>query len=418
MSEALVIRLDSAAADSASWVAVDATGALLGAPGSGALADAAPAAVNRQVVALVPATDVLRLQADVPVRAGSKLLQALPFALEEQIAEDVEQMHFAAGGRDGDGRLAVAAVRRERMNAWRERFDSAGLTPQKMYSEADAVLAMPNTATLMIHGDGAVLTEPDGGVSTLDTDSVGSLLTLWLARRKSTEAEAQPLHLVVYGSEDALGLHESVWDELRSELASLDLRLLAEGPLPRLAAQIVTSPGVNLLQGDFARRSSLAAYWPAWQLTVTLLAVWFVLGVVADWAALRQTRQEIAALDRSIDQAFHYVFPDAGPITDPRAQLSSELQRLGGAASKGGSQEFLDMLRSLSQAMAGTTGIRLEALSYRSGSLELRLQAPGVEVLDKVQQQLVQGGLKAQIQSANPTESGVIGRLQVTREAT
>ncbi len=254
-------------------------------------------------------------------------------------------------------------------------------------------------------------------MSTLDLDSVEGLLTLWRARRSAAEGDPPPLHLVVYGSDAALDAHAAVWETLRPQLASLDLRVLSDGPLPRLAAQIVTHPGVNLLQGDFARRSTLGAHWPAWRLTAILLGAWFIVSTVADWASLRQLRGEIAAVDQSIDQAFHYVFPDAGPITDPRAQLSAQLQRLGGASS-GGSQEFLDMLRALSQAMTGTTGIRLEALNYRAGSLELRLKAPSVDVLDKVQQQLVQsGGLEAQIQSANPDESGVTGRLQIKRGA-
>jgi general secretion pathway protein L len=414
MSEALVIRLDAAAAGHGSWVAVDPTGALLGEPRSGELAEAAPAAANRQVVALVPAADVLRTRAEVPVKSGNRLLQALPFALEDQLAEDVEQLHFAAGGRDDEGRVAVAAVRRDRMTEWAGSLAAAGLTPQRMYSEADAVQAMPNTATLMVHGDGAVLTEPDGAASAMDTDSVGGLLTLWLARRAGAEPDAPPPHLVVYGSAPALGQLDALWEDLRPQLSSLDLRELADGPLPRLAAQIVTQPGVNLLQGEFARRTGFSSFWPAWRLTAVLLAAWLLIGVAADWAELRRTRAAIAQADGAIGQAFNYVFPGMGPITDPRAQLSSQLQRLG-AAQGGGSSEFLDMLRLLAQAIGGNPAVRLEALSYRSGSLELRLKAPDVGALDQVQKKLVEGGWQAQIQSANPATEGVVGRLQITR---
>ncbi|MBM4196454.1 MAG: hypothetical protein FJ197_05040 [Gammaproteobacteria bacterium] len=415
MAEALVIRLDAAADGRASWVAVDASGALLGAPIHGNLSEAGQAAANRLIVALVPAADVLRLRAEVPLKGGSKLLQALPFALEDQIAEDVEALHFAAGDRDQDGRLAVAAVRRDRLAAWRSELDAAGVAPQKMYSEADAVQAMPNTATVLIEGATAVFTEPDGTLSTIDTGGLPGLLELWLAR-SAAAADASPLHLVAYGDAAQLAALGKTWEDIRPRLASLDLRALADGALPRLAAQIVTSPGVNLLQGEFARRSSLLAFWPAWRLAALLLAGWFVLGVAWDWAELRRVRGEIAALDRSIDQAFRYVFPEAGPITDARAQLSSQLQRLGDGEARGGS-ELLDFLRSLSQAMGGTSGIRLEALSYRAGSLELRLRAPSVEALERVQQQITRGGggLQAQIQSANPSEEGVLGRLQISR---
>ncbi len=106
MSESLVIRLDAAARGTASWVAVDDTGALLGTIGSGALAQAAAAAGARQVVVLVPAVDVLRARASVPLRSGPRLLQALPFALEDQLAEDVDSLHFAAGRSERAGGLS------------------------------------------------------------------------------------------------------------------------------------------------------------------------------------------------------------------------------------------------------------------------------------------------------------------------
>lgn len=416
MSESLVIRLDPASPGDAQWVAVDATGAVAGTPGAGTLVDAAPAAQGRNVVVLVPARDVLRTRAEVPVKSGTRLLQALPFALEEQLAEDIEDLHFAAGPRGTDGRVDVAAVRRDTMTSWLAGLEAAGIAPQRVCSEADAVAPMPNTATLTVQDDGAVLVEADGTTTAIDTGAIEGVLALWLARRTAAaESDAGPLHLVVYGSPGALAPLEAAWDELRPQVESLDVRVLAEGPLPRLAAQAVTAPGVNLLQGAFARQSGLGAWWPAWRLAAALLLALALLATGTALLELRRLRGEVAALDATIDQAFHYVFPDAGPIQDARAQLSSQLQRLGGQGG-GASHEFLDALRVVAQAVAGIGGARVEAVSYRTGTLELRLRAPNVEALDRIQQQVTQaGGMQAQIQSANAAGDEVVGRLQITR---
>lgn len=414
MSEFLVIRLDPAPRETASWVAVDETGALLGPAGHGELPAALPAAAGRQLIVLIPALDVLRTRVDVPVKGGgAKVLQAVPFALEDQLAEDVEDLHFAVGAREADGRVPVAVVRREIMDAAIARLAEAGLTAERIYAESDAVAAMPNTATLLVQEDCAVLAEPDGCVTALDTAELGGLIELWLARQAG-DSTTLP-HLVVYGSPEALANLDEIWDGLRPRVESLEVRSMAEGALPRLAAQIVTAPGVNLRQGALAQRSDLWIHWPAWRAAAMLLVTLAAAALATQLAELRQMHAEIGALDRSIDQAFHFVFPNAGPIQDARAQLSSGLQQLGGQ-NAGGSHEFLDTLRIIAQAV-GTGQAHVEAVNYRKGTMELRIRTPTVEALDQIQQQVTRtGALKAQIQSANASgDNAVVGRLQITR---
>lgn len=415
MSEWLVIRLDARPRETASWVCVDPTGAVLGAPMHGSLDEAVSASADRQVIVLAPAADVLRIAAEVPVRSGGKLLQALPFALEEQLAEDVDSLHFAAGSRADDGRLQAAVVRRDTMDAWMGRLAAAGITPQRLCSEADAVAGMPNTVTLLVQDEGAVLVEPEGNVLSMDRDTIGGALQLWLARREAdAEAEAPPLHMVVYGSTEDIDAFAPLWAELQPQFASLDVRALADGAMPRLAAQIVTAPGINLLQGEYAQRSTWTTYWPAWRIAAVLLVMLGALSLVTQFAEIRRARAEVSQLDATIDQAFHYVFPAAGPIQDARSQLSSELQRLGERGGKG-SREFLDALNVLAQALRQGSA-RIEALNYRPGTMELRVRAPNVESLDRIQHLVTQGGgLKAQIQSANASGDEVVGRLQITR---
>lgn len=413
MSESLVLRLDAWPAETAAWVVVDQTGALVGPAGAGPLVEAARVATGRQVVALLPAVDVLRTRADVPVKAGSKLLQALPFALEENLAEDVDALHFAAGPRDADGKVAVAVVRRDTMDGWTQRLRATGLQPARMHAECDAIGTMPNTATLLVQSDSAVLAEPAGDISATDGQSLDAFLDLWLARRTAVQGGDAPLHLVVYGAADLLTPLAPLWESLRGRVESLDVRVLAEGALPRLAAQIVTSPGINLLQGDYAQHSGLATYWPAWRQSVALLATLALLGGAASWLELRRMRAEEARLDQAIDQAFHYLFPDAGPVVDPRRELSARLAQLGDQG--GGSNEFLDVLRVVAQAAGAAGGIRIEGINYRTGTLDLRLRAPSVEALDKMREQVSQAGLSAQIQSANASGNEVVGRLQIGR---
>ena len=56
---------------------------------------------------------------------GAKLAAALPFALEEFLADDVDELHFAPGTRRSNGRVPVCVVNRQLMSDWLSRIDPA-----------------------------------------------------------------------------------------------------------------------------------------------------------------------------------------------------------------------------------------------------------------------------------------------------
>src|SRR5262245_54425884 len=72
-----------------------------------------------EVIVWTPAAETLLLRARLPTRSASKIAQALPFALEDQLIDAPEKLHFAFT-QEADGSLAVAVTRRERMEGWLE----------------------------------------------------------------------------------------------------------------------------------------------------------------------------------------------------------------------------------------------------------------------------------------------------------
>ena len=66
-----------------------------------------------KVVALAPATQILLAEPALPPGSGVKLARAVPFALEEQLTEDIDQLSFAIGRRRSGGATPVAAVSRD-----------------------------------------------------------------------------------------------------------------------------------------------------------------------------------------------------------------------------------------------------------------------------------------------------------------
>ncbi len=126
MNQFLVLRI----ANPYSWVITGADGGRLGPVATGDLADAAPIAKERPVVVVAPGSSVTLARPELPVKSGAKLAQVVPYAMEESLAGEVENFHFAIGATDADGSTQVAALRREELRGWLDALAAAGIAPQ------------------------------------------------------------------------------------------------------------------------------------------------------------------------------------------------------------------------------------------------------------------------------------------------
>ena len=106
----------------------------------GALSEAAAAAQGARVTVLVAGEHVLLAEAVLPGRNRQHLVRAAPYALEEQVVDDVENLHFAIGPRGADNRYVVAVVSRARMDRWVGVLRDAGIRADVMLPD---MLALP-----------------------------------------------------------------------------------------------------------------------------------------------------------------------------------------------------------------------------------------------------------------------------------
>ena len=89
-------------------------------------------------------------------------------------------------------------------------------------------------------------------------------------------------------------------------------------------------------------------------------------------------------------------------------------QRLAAAGQQAslGQESFLTTLAAVADSTVADSHI--EALSYRNRIMDLQLVVPSVPLLDQFAQGVASGErFEVRIQSANPGESGVEGRVQI-----
>ncbi len=420
MAEILVIRMPADADAPASWMAVDSSGTRLGAPVAGSLADAAAAAGERRVIVLVPGTEVLTASADVPVKGGARLQAALPYAFEEFLAEDVDQLHFAAGTRRESGRVPVSIVSRETLDEWQRRLAEAGLRPAAMIPENHGLARLPGTISLLVAeqevmvNDGAEVELVMQGVTPAEAlAAIGALDDDETADDGGGAAPSLPRHAIVYcrPGDDERYRHD--WIAMREELESLDINLLPDGVLPRLAVTVASGAGINLLQGDYADKAEYAGLLRRWKVAAMLLLALVGVGLLGKAANLYVLNQQEAALREQFVAEYREAVPGASAIQnqDPAALLSSLRARTGRTETP---QVFLQSLEQVGRALDANAEARIEALSYRSGVTDIRVSAPDVATLDNIQRMIRESGrFTASIQGTNQQGERVSSQIQI-----
>src|SRR5207248_1404181 len=135
----------------------------VGPPQSGPLTAAVTRAAGRRVWVIVPGTDVLLAEPEVPVKAGLKLQQLVPYALEEQLADNIEDLHFAIGKRASDSiRAPVAVVARALLDEWLATLRSSGIEPEAIHAESDLLPGNPAHAVVLLEEDHRLGRAPRG----------------------------------------------------------------------------------------------------------------------------------------------------------------------------------------------------------------------------------------------------------------
>jgi type II secretion system protein L len=217
----------------------------------------------------------------------------------------------------------------------------------------------------------------------------------------------------VYCDEGLDERYQQDWALLRQELDSMDLNVLPDGVLPKLAVTVASGTGINLLQGDFGDKTRFGASLRPWRYAAGLLAGLLLVGLVGRGVDYYRLSNERDTLQAQFTEEYRRLRPnDDREIADPVGTVES-LRRSQGA-SAAGPQVFLPLMQSLADAIKDSEAVEVEAVSYRAGVVDVRLNAPDIPALDQVVQNIdATGRFTASLQSADSVGDRVNSRIQI-----
>jgi general secretion pathway protein L len=408
MAENLFIRLaETGSAEDPvihlEWMLLDETSGIVRFKGEGGVDDfrelSADLRFTGSTCVMVPAEEVLLTEAVVPTKQPRQILQAVPFLVEENLASDVEDCHFAVGNRDEDGRVSVAVIDQMRMQYWSSIVKTLGITAQVMTTDA---LAVPqHGCSVLIEGERALLRfGPAQAVATspeLIAATVGML---------SPEDKAAVHFLVAANDADAYDLQVN---QLNAELEQpVQVEHLEYTPFESLCRAFDVKT-INLLQGDFKVEEKKASSNGSWRSVAILAGCAFVLHLFLTLGEAVYLDLQAQALERDARTLYAEVHPNDRNVRDLRRRWQNHLR--GGGAATG---EFMSLFVETVKNIPGAN-LTLDNVNYNDsrGDLVMQMRANQSEQLISFAETLNRLGMDAEIGTINQVEGAVKGTVKV-----
>jgi len=393
-----LLRIDSE--QRASWLLLDRQ-RLTSPINHGTLSEAARQIGATPTLLITPAEATLLTESSIPVRSRQQLAQALPFALEEQLADEVEQLHFAHTQTSSTAPLSVAITSRAQMEQWRSVGLEHGLHIESMVPETLLLPIQPGSWHLLLEDHHAVLRSgPCRGLA-LDSHNLETVLQLALNETEGDRA----VQITVSDFRSEVQPPPTV-DGIEWVAAAT-----GDSPLTRFAEGYRQGAIINLLQGNYSRREQLGAQLRPWLATAALALISLTIATATSVINYRTLSHETAANQQQIEQIYRDTFPESTRVVDALAQMEQKLKELRAGGGGAGALQLIERSGALLKQLNGTT---IDRLSYREGALQLDLSATNLQLIDRFKQQLnADPELEAKIVSATTKGGEVEGRMRI-----
>ena len=370
----------------------------------GSLDEVGALASGSRVIVLVPGIDVLLLNAQVPTQNRQRLLKAMPFLLEEQLASDIEDLHFAPGERRGDGTVPCAVVARTRMNEWLARLREFHIQPDVLAVDFLALTYEPGVWTLYKDSNGVSLRSGFQSGLFVELDNLVPMLEVAFEQ----VGTQRPARLRILDADP----HTAMPD-----LTALNIEFTHEPydaqAFLQLAQDIERVNTINLLQGDYSRREQMGKIWRPWVPVAALAAAFVVLHLTLSAIDYLRYKKQVLELQTEVEKVYLGAFPNEKRVPNAKVQMEQHLKELRGGG-KGGGVGFLGLLGSTASILKNTPGLELRSIRYKEGKLDIDMTVRDLQILDKLKQTLTQqAAVEVEIVSANARGDIVESRLQL-----
>jgi general secretion pathway protein L len=430
MAEKLYIRLGSNANDAVHWLifsddqeGIIASGEL---PHANALDELAEKSKQREVITFVPASDISLKSLKVPSKSAKAMRLAVPYMLEDELAQDVEDLFFAYNDikiTDSEHNCFVAVVEHAQLKLWQLWLKNADIVCKKMIPD---VLAMPltseaNTASAITLGEQILVRQGQWQGITVDTNT-WPLISRSLSNSKIEDAVNTGEESVAgdIDTKEPASFSLNAYSALPESEAELNINPMPEElPLALLATTFNSDKmgSFNLLQGEFKTKEQRSLALTSWFWAAGIATFALLLNVGIKGAELMQLNSQQAQIEQQIISTYKKAFPKTKRVrvSTVRSQLKQKLKEVGDSNGESG---FLTILTQVQPALTLVPEIKTQTLKFDGKRNEIRMQALAIDYqyFDKFKTALEESNLTVSLGAQNNQGEQISGSFSISSD--
>ncbi len=321
-----------------------------------------------------------------------------PYSLEEVLADDVDDLHFAFGSAE-EGEMPLALIEQDRVAALVADLKQAGVIVSQIVAEPLLLPWQADQWTVLVEADRAIVRL--GEYQGFAIHKALLATTLEMASEEALAKDSLPSKVVAYYQNDNATLALNLPEGVRIDQRQADFESLVLSP---------SEKGINLLQGRFMPRLPWVQWANFWKPAVATAVIALLVHLGVGYAAINKLENQNAQLSQQTEEAFRVVVP-VGRMVDPVLQLERKVSSL----SSTGFSHFVQLFAPVAEVVDSARGAQIKSITYREQPEELRLTllAPDFAEVEAVRARLEQRGLIAEMTGSSNDAAGTRARLKI-----
>lgn len=412
MADTLLIHFNPDKPDTATWSLVNNAGELTTMLSQGAISDAASVAEKHKTVVLLDNTSVHVDSTKLPITNRKKLLRAIPFALEEHIADDVDELHFVAGKTQSDGSVPVAAIKKDTLEAISRTLDQAGICPDAIIPDSLCITANSRRWAILIQDNQANIQFNTFSGGEFDLDTLPVIFPSLLQQETITPPE--DIILFTRDGDSNEIISQAIIDAIPGDVELINVSYNTH-PLVVYCGHYHNAMPLNLLQGAYKPKSKNNIAWHQWRLAAALAVAWLVLQLGSASVEYYELEEKNGQLKAQINKLYKKAFPESKKIVNARVQMEQKLNELKGSGSTNKGSSIIALLSDSADALSSESGVTLQAINYRNNKMDLQLTGTTLQDIESLNKKINQRPLKSEITSSSSENNQVKGNIIIQK---
>ncbi len=355
---------------------------------------------------ILPGQSVVSQYLAADIKDRNQLLKLLPYEIEDNVIDPVEDVHFSFGEIQDD-RIQVVYGDLDWLSACVDEIEATGA--EVILCSADYLqLPRADSAWTLLLENGIVMALTDEGKGFSIEQEMASLYFHDLL-------DSAPQKLTLFGdSDESLYALRKLLPE--SILSQEDIQVSEE----QAGLWDLISPSTpfktNFRTGRLARKLPFAKWWEDYKVPIVAMAAAFVLALTTTWFAQSKVVEERKTILAQTDEIYRQVVPN-GRITEPKRQLRALLGTSGTSSAE--PSNAVSLIAGVGPAISSVKNITVKSFRYTVSKKQLQMNIEGASYDDfeTLRGIIADVGLKVEIKNQSAHGDIFQAQMRVSEES-